>query len=210
MLLFTTYIPPRTSKYSELDLFDEIEKELSNINWDTCEILLTGDCNSHVGNLEDCCELDRNLCNSTGIDEILRQAMDTKKILVSRKINPNRVNCDKMPVELYSERLVELCNSAGIFIMNGGCGNDLLQVRPTTKMGTVVDYCIGTASLISRIFRFEVAEFDPIVSDVHCKVSLELKGIDTMSDKQRLKSTCQVLTETDGKKLLAKLTGTRT
>ncbi len=88
--------------------------------------------NSHVGNLEDWCELDRDLCC---IDEILRTAMDTKKKILG-KIDPNRVNCDKMPVDLYGEQLVELCKSAVICIMNGRCGTDISQVRPTTKMGT--------------------------------------------------------------------------
>ncbi len=63
----------------------------------------------------------------------------------------------------------------------------------------LVNYCFALAYLISRVSRFEVAEYDPIFSDVHCKVSLELKGKHTILDKQRSKSTCQVLKESEGK-----------
>ncbi len=48
------------------------------------------------------------------------------------------------------------CKSAENFIMNGECANDISQVRPTTKIGTAVDYCVETASLIPRVSQFEI------------------------------------------------------
>ncbi len=84
-------------------------------------------------------------------------------------------------MDLYGEQLVDLCESSGIFIMNGRCDNDILHVRPTTNIGYVVDYRIGTLTLISLFTRFEVDEFKPTFSGVHCKVVLETKLTENIS-----------------------------
>ena len=50
-------------------------------------------------------------------------------------------------------------------------GEDTDKGRATTKHNTVVDYVIGSVDLATKCCRFETDEFDPIFSDVHCKLT---------------------------------------
>ncbi len=76
--LFTTEMPRQTSRYSYLDLFDEVENKLSSIDL-LVRILLAGECNSLVRNLGGWHELYTNM----------RQTLDPKEPLARHGINPN-------------------------------------------------------------------------------------------------------------------------
>ena len=89
-------------------------------------------------------------------------------------IPENRVSFDNI-VNNYGTKLLTLCKSLYMFIVNGRMGNDAQVDRPTCKNVSVVDYFIRTPRLFSIIVNFAVEDFNPMLSDVHNAVRLTLR-----------------------------------
>ena len=49
--------------------------------------------------------------------------------------------------------------------------------RTTSKDCSSVDYIISTPAMVLYFKKFEVLDFDPIYSDVHCGLSFEIESI---------------------------------
>ena len=91
--------------------------------------------------------------------------------LDNMNIPENRVSFDNT-VNNYGTRLLPLCKSLYMFIVNGRMGNDALVGRPTCRNVSVVDYFICTPRLFLTIVNFEVEDFN--LYDVHNAVRLTL------------------------------------
>ena len=107
-----------------------------------------------------------------GQDEI--ELIDEYISLENMNIPGNRVSFDNT-VNNYGTRLLTLCKSLYMFIVNGQMGNDAQVCRPTCRNVSVVDYFICKPSLFSTIVNFEVEDFNPMLSDVHNAVRLTLR-----------------------------------
>ena len=59
---------------------------------------------------------------------------------------------------------------------NNGKGEDRHVGKFTCKNSNVVDYCIGTSSLLGLVDDFCVLEFSSLFSDVHCPLSITLRS----------------------------------
>ena len=73
-----------------------------------------------------------------------------------------------------------LCKSFDIHVVNGRCGADSYIDRKTCKISSVIDYVFMSSELFPSIHYFEVLEFDPLLSDIHCPEAF------TMSMKSQL------------------------
>ena len=85
-----------------------------------------------------------------------------------------RVNSDSI-VNNTGRRLIELCRSLDMLIMNGKFGKDFNVGSKNCKNSGTVDYIIITSSCIESILDFEILDFDPLISDVHCRVYADFK-----------------------------------
>ena len=85
--------------------------------------------------------------------------------LSSLNIQVKRVSVDN--------RLLELCKSANMYIVNGRFDNDSLQGKATCDNVSVVDYVICSQSTFSYIDNFIVQYYDPMLSDIYCAVMAE-------------------------------------
>lgn len=173
------YIPPRQSPYSKIDLFDELENEILNNNFDEEHVLLCGDFNCHTGVEDDFVVIDRTLKEVGGIDEDNINYLDVKEIIEQSNANVQRMNCDKIRKDVYGNRLLELCKNTSLCIFNGRVGRDKQCGTATTTKNTVIDYFIGHPKLLNTVKDLYVEEFDPIMSDIHKKVVLELRSKST-------------------------------
>ncbi|CAG2219177.1 unnamed protein product [Mytilus edulis] len=72
----------------------------------------------------------------------------------------------------YGHRLLELC----IYIANSRIGNDKTVGKITCNDVSVVDYLILSSDLFQMTKNFEVEEFNPILSDVHCNLKFTLES----------------------------------
>ena len=62
-----------------------------------------------------------------------------------------------------------------MLIMNGRFGKDVNVGNKPCKNSSTVDYIIITPSCIESILHFEILDFDPLISDVHCPVYADFK-----------------------------------
>ena len=78
-----------------------------------------------------------------------------------------------------------------ICIFNGRSGFDKNEGKATTTRGTVIDYMIGSPYLLNIAKNFCIHEFDPLYSDMHCKVSVEFSGMTAVYEiEERQDESC--------------------
>ena len=68
----------------------------------------------------------------------------------------------------HGHKLIQFCQNNNAYIGNGRLGKDRYIGKKTCKDSTLVDYFILSSSLIKHIKEFEVKDFDPMFSDIHC------------------------------------------
>ena len=188
-VLGAIYIPPEGSPYSSASIFDKIEQDIINFcadeNTYTC---LMGDFNARSGLLSDFITID---------EEIGDFALDFESKLILSKNNLKELGfpTERFSLEIsntnnYGYRLMELCKSLDVHIVNGRCGADSYIGRQTCKHSSVIDYVIMSAELFPCIHSFEVLEFDPLLSDIHCPVAftinMQLQGNVTLPHEDNL------------------------
>ena len=93
-----------------------------------------------------------------------------------------RVNSDSI-VNATGRRLIELCRSQYMLIMNGRFGKDFIVGNKICKNASTVDYIIITPNCIEYILDFEILDFDPLISDVHCPVYVDFKVLQSHKDQ---------------------------
>ena len=74
----------------------------------------------------------------------------------------------------YGHRLIEMCKIVDIHICNGRLGNDAFCGKNTCKDVSVVNYVLVLPNVMPSIARFEICEFNNILSDVHCAVVFDI------------------------------------
>ena len=122
LILCVIYIPPENSAYSKISMFDNLEEIITDlrIKYNNIDVCIMGNLNARTGNASDVLEMSQ--------DEI--ELIDGYVPLENINIPGNRVSFDNT-VNSYGTRLLTLCKSLYMFILNGRMGNDA-QVGRTT------------------------------------------------------------------------------
>lgn len=157
------YIPPENSRFSSLALFDELEAEILalGVEYD-CYMCIGGDFNAHVGNLLDFVVTDIS-DDITGGSELEGVSL------------PIRRSAERVPINNFGRRLIELCISLGIHIVNGRCGTDGNVGQNTCKERSIDDYFIMSPELFKSVTEFRVEYFNMLYSDIHSPVVMEVE-----------------------------------
>ena len=92
-------------------------------------------------------------------------------------VTVSRASQDKGKVNTLDYQLIESCKSNSMIILNGRIGLDKGVGRTTSKDCSLVDYIISSPAMVSYFKRFEVLDFDPVYSDVHCGLSCEIESM---------------------------------
>ena len=186
LIICNTYIPPRQSRYAVEDAFDEIEVEMTRLIDGTNSIILCGDLNAHTAQLDDYIILDPHLVQ---MEEVALLQMNLPDVLQKIKLPLLRANKDLSRQDGNGLRLLELCKNTGLFIANGRYD----EGKPTTTSGTLIDYVLLSSDIANKIVDFKIDDFDPLYSDVHCKIKFSIQAKCKTSTehlgKKRLKSS---------------------
>ncbi|CAG2212946.1 unnamed protein product [Mytilus edulis] len=178
VLFGACYIPPESSDYSSIDIFDVIETELlKNAVDKNCKVCLLGDFNAHTGKKDDFVEMNHYVSESVQLDKEIKQNFDFVD-LDALGICTKRSSLDKS-VDNYGNRLLLLCKDLNLLIANGRLFKDKNIGALTCKESTVVDYCIMSPELFTNILDFEILPYDPMLSDVHNAIYIEMSSKDT-------------------------------
>ena len=179
VLIGSVYIPPESSTYSNIDIFDVIESDLIKYTSETnCKVCLVGDFNAHTGTKSDFTQINDYVCSSVELDNIVNIVS-----LETLGIDVTRYNSD-LSVDNYGNRLLQMCQNLELLIANGRLGKDKGIGSLTCKNSTVVDYCILSPELFTHVSAFEVLPFDPMISDIHNALHIEIlcKLVDTVDN----------------------------
>ena len=139
------FIPPNGSKYFLPEMFEDLENDIETF-YSQGSILLMGDFNSRTGKYSDCVSQEGNTIITN--DQSHLSSGSTHRNSFDNNINN------------HGKRLLEICRSADLRILNGRVSGDSLG-RATFhgKAGiSVVDYAICDQTLFSHILNFIVKE----------------------------------------------------
>ncbi|MES9884480.1 MAG: hypothetical protein ABW185_26850 [Sedimenticola sp.] len=71
--------------------------------------------------------------------------------------------------------LIETCRNNNLFILNGRAGSDKYIGDFTFRNKSVIDYAIASVDMFCHVSGFKIKETDPLYSDGHAVLSLDLK-----------------------------------
>ena len=165
ILAGAVYIPPEGTKYSNVTIFDDIDSCLIDLCNDDNSILLLGDFNAYTR------------CNDDFVpvnDDFVHAALMNQSDMPDSLSLPVRYSKDKHRPNNFGYRLLELCKSHSIYILNGRLGKDSGVGEFTSSESTVIDYAIGSLPLFKCVSDFYVAPFDALLSDVHNPICLTI------------------------------------
>ena len=118
-------------------------------------------------------EFDDDLFNNLNIEEEIRSELINETNLNDLGITTDRFSQD-VKVNNYGHRLIEMCKKIDIHICNGRLVNDAFCGKHTCKDVSVVDNVVVSPILMPSITKFEICEFNNILSDVHCAVVFDI------------------------------------
>ena len=132
------YAPPADSPYAGPSVFDDIEETINNIKSEdeNMAVFLLGDFNARTGILPDVSHNYESGDQSVELCEIINSNSNVTK----------RSNKDQY-VNNMGKRLIELCNSIDLHIVNGRYGPDKAIGKTTCKNASVVNYILISENL---------------------------------------------------------------
>ena len=108
------------------------------------------------------------------IDVVNLNSLDNVSNLSALGFCLDRFSQDASNVNNYGKRLVDMCKFSNLFIVNGRYDADAYIGKNTCITGSVLDYLLISDSFFPKLKSFEILDFDPILSDVHCPLSFEI------------------------------------
>ena len=155
-------------------MYDDLEGDILLLNprdeYFTC---IMGDFNARTGQLDDFVEVDESILDVQNSDYVFDEDVCGKNMLMSFKIQCQRI-CKDKGKNTCGDKLLSLCKSNNFLIFNGRVGQDKYLGNFTTTKGSIVDYVIGSAHLLPTVNEFNILDFDPMFSDIHCPIQLSL------------------------------------
>ena len=177
-LIGGVYIPPENSKYSSKDAFDEIEEDLLSLLGSINNYALIGDLHARTKTLDGFTIPADEFVDFVNdeIDCDVREFLYDYQTLVKLNISHERVSQDKARPNTIGYKLADFCKKCNMYIVNGRIGKDKAIGKTTSNECSLIDYFIVSSKLFKNISEFEVIDFDPLLSDVHCRLHVSIQA----------------------------------
>ena len=172
------YVPPHGSKYAHPDPYLEIQSEFDQVCLNSRHVLLFGDFNARSAKLADYTDGDKFIFDILGDESLSMEREETFRNFESASIPIERSSADPK-TNAYGYQLTDFCKNNNVFILNGRL--DYHEPKLTCKNSSTVDYMyfVSTAFNVDLLSTITTHEFDALLSDAHCPVSLTLNPINT-------------------------------
>ena len=159
------YICPQNSSFygKNADVFDLIETDIAMYE-KLGRCLVLGDFNARTSE-------DLDFCSDDNIDDYVDLPFN-----YIQDVPLSRSNQDTSQVNPHGKKLLDLCKSSGLRIVNGrtlGDTNGRYTCFSYNGNPSVIDYALASNSLLRYVCTFRVN--DPSVHSIHCSLSLLLK-----------------------------------
>ena len=185
------YIPPIGSKYAHEDPYTELLAEVLRYCPESKFILLMGDFNSRTGVKDDFITIDRHLCKTYGYEQLVDESEEIMYYFEQNQISLKRTNTDQM-INCYGNQMLDFCKTLDLFILNGRLHPTMQSMKLTCKDKSTVDYFLSTAMMFTRLQNFQILEYNPLLSDAHCPLSVNLNVIIDKRQNQNIHSPSNV------------------
>ena len=169
------YLASESASYHSFDMFDDIVSDITNFKakYSNAQMCLMGDFNARTGVEPDWFnEEEAWFEEHLGLEEIVEET-EIEQNLVRR----GRENEDKV-TNRNGQRLLNVCRENNLAIVNGRVkGDQRGAITCFNRNGgkSAVDYAIVSHGLLPQVEEFQVAEYNPMLSDAHCPIMLTLK-----------------------------------
>ena len=173
------YIPPEGSIYSCKGSFAELENDLVYFSSLSKNIIVCGDFNSYTNNSIDFIEPQPNE-NFNPVPENICET--TEAALTARGLPLLRTSNDQRPTNTWGKLFLNCLKNSNLLICNGRFGQSSSSY--TTVNNSVIDYFICSPDIVNAITHMYVCDFNPVLSDVHCSLSMKLNLKVRMSVQQ--------------------------
>lgn len=167
------YIPPNDSKFYNLDEIENFNIEITNMCVSNKYVLLMGDFNARTHNKQDFLEEDKFLMHHFNFDKEMISHYNVASILEQCNLSKERTSQDKINNN-EGNKLIDICKSNNLFILNGRCGTDRNKGAMTFRNLSVIDYSIVSHHALQFVSMFDIIEVDPLFSDGHSLLSTNL------------------------------------
>ena len=176
------YVPPDNTKFFSRDIFYLFCNEVDHFTTNNQYVVLLGDFNARIGLLPDINVVDTFIYDQVGISIADVNNASSAKVL-PEKVSLERVSRDVV-VNRLGAKLIDLCKSSEMVILNGRSFSDINVGKFTCKNASVVDYTLCTMNSIQFFTHFDVKEFCPLSSDIHCSIEFAMKAHPESIDPQ--------------------------
>ena len=178
VLIASVYFPPDGSRFYDDHCYDYLVRSIhKHHDIENDLMLIVGDFNSRSGILNDIEKTDLSLLKHATTCPEIYEATDTRRLLEMNDVPLKQSSQDKGRPNALGYQLIDFCKNNDMIILNGRLGSDKGVGKVTSKEWSVLDYAIASPLMLPYIRKFEILDFDPIYSDVHCAVSLSIESI---------------------------------
>ena len=168
-----------------MDLF---ELEIINTCIQNKYVFLMGDFNSRTHTHSDILENDDFLIEHFDLDDALYDLFNIKTLLARANMNELRTSKDNV-INNEGRKLLDICKSSHICILNGRCGEDKYIGNFTFRNTSIIDYSIASAEAINYVDNFCVTELDTLFTDNHALLTTTLK-FENISENSQIHRVC--------------------
>ena len=166
IVIGSIYLPPENSRFLNEEYLADFENDIFEKCAQFKYVCLAGDTNGRTGQLPDFVPSDLHLNNVFDIDIESQEYFDKFTLLENLSIPLVRSSKDHK-CNTNGLRLIQICRSNNLFILNGRLFRDKNLGSFTFRDRSTIDYVIATAECFEMFTEFEVIETDPIFSDGH-------------------------------------------
>ena len=164
-MIGSVYVYPEESTCVHEDQFVLLQRELCNLPCHDSHILC-GDVNARTNVANDYI-VERNYGSDGLLSELLDDNSHSQTQVHTYLKNNNileRYSMDRRPMNRHGSRLIELCKTSNMSILNGRCGRDYgvgRYTRVDTTGCSVIDHVLCTTKVQQRITEFQVGNKMP-------------------------------------------------
>ncbi|MES9884249.1 MAG: reverse transcriptase family protein [Sedimenticola sp.] len=168
------YQPPESSRFFTADEAETLDIEITSMCIDHSNVYLFGDFNSHISDTNEFINIDNFLMESLEIEDAgVIEYFNKVDILPNYGLDINRVSKDKK-TNNSGHRLIDVCKSNNLFILNGRCGDDKGIGEFTFRDTSIIDYAISSVDGLKHVQHFSIERLDALFSDGHSLLSTKL------------------------------------
>lgn len=173
------YLPPEGSPHAyNNDLFHELESDIAKYTSEG-PMLLMGDFNAHTAEETDYC---RNFEGRSSPYEVGDIGIEVANLI------PHRHSRDNHPVNAYGRRLLDVCISTDMFILNGRSKEDPEGEFTRVENGhkSTIDYCLCSVSAFRYVDTFVIGKLSPDSDHRPINVTLNCSAEETTPSTEEM------------------------